>query len=158
MNSQEAKTVTGDTATPDADSLADAGSLDEIVQTLRAMTAVGARDRLWLRRKKDITIQYEFADGGQLHIFHSSVHGTDWQFAEGALPDEDCDVILRTTPSVLQNVLQGVTGGREAMLSGQLSMRKAPSHPKLLLMRAIFNRYTKAQERGELVDLNASTS
>jgi putative sterol carrier protein len=132
----------------------DRESLAGIVETLKAMTAVGARDRLWLRRKKDITIQYEFVDGDAVHAFHSAVHGTDWTFGEGAQPDEDCDVILRTTPKVLSEVLTGVTGGREAMLSGALSMRKAPSHPKLLLMRAIFNRYTKAQERGELVDLN----
>jgi putative sterol carrier protein len=136
---------------------ADQESLAGIAETLRAMTAVGARDRLWLRRKKDITIQYEFVDGETVHAFHSAVHGTDWQFGEGAKPDEECDVILRTTPKALSEVLTGVTGGREAMLNGTLSMRKAPSHPKLLLMRAIFNRYTKAQERGELVDLNGET-
>lgn len=129
--------------------------LDDIVGRLREMTAVGARDRLWLRRQKNIAIQYEFSDSGDLHTYHSVVRGTDWTFAEGALPDADCDVILRTTPGVLRDVLTGVTGGREAMLNGKLSMRKGPSHPKLLLMRAIFNRYTKAQERGELVDLNS---
>jgi putative sterol carrier protein len=130
--------------------------LDDIVQRLAEMTAIGARDRLWLRRQKNIVIQYEFTDDDALHTYHSVVHGTEWKFGEGALPDQDCDVILRTTPTVLRDVLAGVTGGREAMLSGRLAMRKGPSHPKLLLMRAIFNRYTKAQERGELVDLNAA--
>lgn len=133
-------------------------TLDDIVRTLREMTAVGARDRLWLRRKKYITIQYEFEDGDAVHAYHSSVQGTEWNFGEGALPDEECDVILRTTPQVLHDVLKGVTGGREAMLNGQLVMRKGPNHPKLLLMRAIFNRYTKSQERGELVDLNAEAN
>ncbi|HEX5121115.1 MAG TPA: hypothetical protein VFW65_38510 [Pseudonocardiaceae bacterium] len=138
--------------------IADGNGLAGIVETLKAMTAVGARDRLWMRRKKNITIQYEFVADDAVHTYHSWVHDSDWKFGEGALADDDCDVILRTTPQVLNEVLTGVTGGREAMLNGTLSMRKAPSHPKLLLMRAIFNRYTKASERGDLVDLNAGSA
>jgi hypothetical protein len=130
-------------------------ALELILEKLRAMTTIGSGDALWARRANDIAIQYEFAEPDGLRTYHSRVQGTSWTFGEGALADEECDVILRTTPQVLDDVLTGVAGGREAMLNGQLSMRKAPSHPKLLQMRAIFNRYTKSQARGDLIDLNA---
>lgn len=129
--------------------------LEDIVTVLRAMTEVGAEDPTWARRGRDITLQYEFVVDGEVHAFHTKARGTEWTFAEGALADEECDVILRTAPNVLHEVLLGVTNGREAMLSGQLSMRKAPNHPDLLLMRAMFNRYTKSRERGTLTDLGA---
>jgi hypothetical protein len=143
------------TTTHDAPAAGPETGLAEIVEIMRRMYEVSTSDPIWLRRKKSITIQYEFVVDGALVVYHGTANGRDWSFDEGALPDEDCDVIMRTSPAVLNDVLFGVSGGREAMLSGEMSMRKAPDHPNLLLMRAMFNRYTKFQERGELADLTA---
>ncbi|GAA4548928.1 hypothetical protein [Amycolatopsis samaneae] len=128
-------------------------SLEAVLEILRAMHRITAEDPIWLRRGRRITILYEFEVDGELRSFRSTAEGSDWSFTEGTLSDDECNIVLRTDPAALYEVLHGVTGGREAMLSGRLSMRKDPEFPDLLLMRAMFNRYTKAKERGVLNDL-----
>lgn len=62
-------------------------------------------------------------------------------------PYDEVDVVVRTTPDTLRRVTSGELGGREAMVSGLLDLRKTPSMPKLLLMRALFTAYKKARLR-----------
>lgn len=62
-------------------------------------------------------------------------------------PYQDVDVVVRTTPDTLHRVTNGELGGREAVVSGQLDIRKVPSMPKLLLLRALFNVHKKSRLR-----------
>jgi hypothetical protein len=62
-------------------------------------------------------------------------------------PYDTVDVVIRATPDTLHRMTSGELGGREAMASGLLDIRKAPSMPKLLLLRALFNAHKKAQLR-----------
>ena len=125
-------------------------TLEDVLGTLRAMLAVNSGDPGWLRRSRRITVQYEFSDGDRVHPYHCRLDGPQWTLAPGALPDADCDVIVATAPATLQGILRGSLGGREAMVSGRLRLRKAPSMPMLLVLRGMFNRYTKALARGTL--------
>jgi hypothetical protein len=125
-------------------------TLDDVLGTLRAMLAVNSSDPGWLRRSRRITVQYEFLDGDRIRPYHCRVDGPMWTLRPGALPDGDCDVIVATAPATLHGILHGSLGGREAMVSGRLRLRKAPSMPMLLVMRGMFNRYTKAVARGTL--------
>lgn len=124
-------------------------TLDDLVGVLRTMLIVNSRDPKWLRRGKRITVQYEFPDGA----CWCRAEGPDWTLEPGSLPDEQCDIVVRTSPDVLYGILHGSLGGREAMVSGKLRLRKAPPMPMLLVMRAMFNRYTKAAARGQLDDV-----
>jgi hypothetical protein len=125
-------------------------TLDDVLDTLRTMLVITSNDPKWLRRGRRITVQYEFEDGGRSLPYHCRSDGPKWTLTPGALPDGDCDVIVATTPATLHGILHGELGGREAMVSGRLRLRKAPSMPMLLVMRGMFNRYTKAAARGTL--------
>ncbi|MEN3361638.1 MAG: hypothetical protein V7637_5620 [Mycobacteriales bacterium] len=125
-------------------------TLDEVLDTLRTMLVITSTDPKWLRRGRQITVQYEFTDGDRSLPYHCRSEGPKWTLVPGALPDSDCDVIVATAPATLHGILHGELGGREAMVSGRLRLRKAPSMPMLLVMRGMFNRYTKAAARGTL--------
>lgn len=122
-------------------------TMDELVGVLRTMLIVNSRDPKWLRRGRKITVQYEFPGHG---AYWCRAEGPDWVLEPGSLPDEECDIVVRTSPEALHGILHGSLGGREAMVSGRLSLRKAPAMPTLLVLRAMFNRYTKAAARGQL--------
>ena len=122
-------------------------TVDDVVGVLRTMLIVNSRDPKWLKRGKKITVQYEFPEHG---AYWCRADGPDWTLEPGSLPDEQCDIVIRTSPDVLYGLLHGSLGGREMMTSGKLSLRKAPPMPMLLVMRAMFNRYTKAVTRGGL--------
>ena len=68
---------------------------------------------------------------------------------EGGIPYDDADIVIRTEPLTLHRLTNGDLGGREAIVSGRLDIRKAPSMPKLLFMRSLFNGYKKARLRAE---------
>jgi hypothetical protein len=68
----------------------------------------------------------------------------------GAVAYDDADVVIRAEPITLHRLTSGDLSGREAIVGGLLDIRKAPSLPKLLQMRALFNRYKKALQRGEV--------
>ena len=46
--------------------------------------------------------------------------------------------MIRTEPLTLHRLTSGELNGREAIVSGLLDIRKAPSVTKLLLMRGLF--------------------
>ena len=72
----------------------------------------------------------------------------DRSVTPGAVPHDEVDIVIRAEPSTLHRLTSGELNGREAIVSGLLDIRKAPSMPKLLLMRGLFNQYKKAQARG----------
>lgn len=98
-----------------------------------------------------LTILYEFqGPEGGCEPYVLRIGGDDWSVRPGRIAPEQADIVIGTTPDTLHRLTNGELGGREAMVSGLLDIRKAPAMPKLLLMRALFNRHKKARQRGEL--------
>jgi len=122
----------------------------DLIDVLRTMLIVNSRDEKWLRKDRQVTIQYEFAEEEGDFPYHCRLAGAAWTFEPGSLPDEECDIIMLTSAESLSRILHGQLGGREAITSGKMNLRKAPPMPTLLLLRAMFNRYTKAEARGTL--------
>lgn len=119
--------------------------LDEVLDVLGEMMAFNSADPRG--NGKQVTVQYEFVTPSGVSPYYCRASGADWELAQGSLPDGDADVILRATPQALLAIIKGEVGGREAVMSGALDLRKAPSMPKLIAMRGMFNRYAKAQAR-----------
>ena len=124
---------------------------DEIVAELSEMLMLGADSPSIVRRTRNggLTVLHELRDGERIVPYHYRLVAGVGTLAPGALQYEDCDIVIRTTPTALHRILSGELGGREAVASGLLDLRKAPSMPKLLILRALFNRYLKAHKRGE---------
>jgi hypothetical protein len=129
-------------------------SCEQIAAELRAMLDVASTSPSLVQRtlKQPLTVSYEFLDQDAIRPFHLRLAGGVGTLQEGALDYEQCDVVVRTTPLALHRILNGDLGGREAVVSGILDVRKAPSMAKLMQLRALFNRYLKARKRGELTD------
>ncbi len=128
-------------------------SCDEIVTELAAMLDMNIKNPGFVQRTlaNSLTVMYEFQDGDAEHPYHFIMADGTARLAAGALPYDACDVVIRTTPDTLHRLLHGELGGREAIISGVLDIRKAPSMAKLLVMRALFNRYIKASKRATSV-------
>ena len=99
------------------------------------------------RRTGSLTVLYELVDGDGLQTFHTQIRDGVSRFGEGALDYEACDIVIHATPLTLHRILSGELAGREAIMSGGLEIRKAPSMSKLLVLRSLFARYMKAQRR-----------
>ncbi len=125
-------------------------SVRDLVKVLRAILTISSRDEKLLKRATSITIQYELLEGEGVYPYYCRSDGAHWELAPGSLPEEECDIIVRTFAEDLTEILQGGLSGREAIASGKMSLRKAPSMPMLLVMRAMYNRYAKAQTAGRL--------
>jgi hypothetical protein len=137
--------------------VADELTIEDLAGELRDMLAVSQRHptmsaRLFGQR---LRVLYEFlpATGEPSaepvpYLLTVSPEGSG--VAPGGAPESEVDIVIRATPQTLHRVINGDLGGREAMASGLLDIRKAPSMPKLLVMRALFNGYKKARLRGDL--------
>jgi putative sterol carrier protein len=125
-------------------------TVESILGDIRTMLELNSVNEKWLKKRRRISVQYEFTVGDATHSYYCVADGPRWTFTEGTLPESECDVILETTPDILSDILHGRLGGREAIVSGKLNMRRAPSMPMLLMMRGMFNRYQKAVARGEV--------
>lgn len=119
--------------------------LAEVLGTLRAMLAFNCGDPR--ARGKPVAVQYEFVTPSGPVSYYCTCRDDEWDLRAGTLPAGHADVIIRTAPDALLAVISGTLGGREAVMSGRMDLRKAPSMPKLLAMRGMFNRYAKAQAR-----------
>jgi len=119
-------------------------SCDAIAEELRAALDVY---RAGKPARSPVTVLYELSDGDGFRSYHTRIAGDESRFAEGALDYAECDVVIRTTPEALHRILAGELAGREAVMSGALDIRKVPSMQKLMVLRALFSRYTKARRR-----------
>lgn len=130
----------------------------EIAEQLQAMLAVSQASPGFAQRMthRSVVVQFELVADGDVVPYHLWLSGVDGAVSPGARDHDDCDIVIRTDPATLHRLLEGELGGREAIISGRLDIRKAPSMPKLLVMRSLFNRYTKARRSGRVVDVAAS--
>jgi hypothetical protein len=130
-------------------------TVDEIVLELRQMLDASKGSATLTQRLagSTLTVLYEFqAPGGEAVPYLLAV-GRDRRAIEpGAVPYDEADIVIRAEPVTLRRLTSGDLSGREAIVGGLLDIRKAPSLPKLLLMRSLFNRYKKALQRGEIPD------
>jgi hypothetical protein len=128
-------------------------TIEDVVAELRDMLEVSRRNPTLAQRLGGgaLTVLYEFQTGGPEPTPYLLTVERDRRAIEpGAIPYEQADIVIRTEPLTLHRLTSGELGGREAIVSGLLDIRKAPSMPKLLLMRSLFNRYKKALQRGEI--------
>ena len=126
-----------------------AAELDEMLESSRRNPTL--TQRLLGQR---LTVLYEFippeeaADADPTTVPYLLTMAPENSTVEAvAAPYDEVDVVVRATPDTLHRVTNGQLGGREAMVSGLLDIRKAPSMPKLLLLRAMFNAHKKARLR-----------
>ena len=95
-----------------------------------------------------LTVLYEFQTGAGQEAPHVMTVGEQTRSVRpGSVPYDEADIVIRTEPLTLHRLTSGELNGREAIVSGLLDIRKAPSVTKLLLMRGLFNQYKKAQAR-----------
>lgn len=124
-------------------------ALDRTIATIRSMLEITAANPKWINRNRAICVQYEFPGEDGVRSYATRIDRDRWELIEGAVPDDECDVIVTASAETLYGILQGDLGGREAMVSGRMDLRKAPSVRNLLVMRAMFNMYTKSVQRAE---------
>lgn len=127
-------------------------TIDDIVGELRQMLDVsGGNPTLLQRLGAGLTVLYEFTvPGGDPVPYLMTVRPQERSVTPGAVDYAAADVVIRAEPITLHRLTSGDLSGREAIVGGLLDIRKAPSLPKLLQMRALFNRYKKALQRGEV--------
>ena len=129
-------------------------TVDEIVVELRQMLAVSRGNTSLADRlgRRNLTVLYEFLVPDAEPVPYLLTVGREVRSIEpGAVPYDDADIVIRAEPTTLHRLTSGDLSGREAIVGGLLDIRKAPSLPKLLQMRALFNRYKKALHRGEVL-------
>jgi hypothetical protein len=127
-------------------------TIDDIVGELRQMLDVSSGNPTLMQRLGNgLTVLYEFSvpDGDPVPYL-MTVRPQERSVTPGAVAYDDADVVIRAEPITLHRLTSGDLSGREAIVGGLLDIRKAPSLPKLLQMRALFNRYKKALQRGEV--------
>lgn len=132
--------------------------LDQTIATIRSMLEITAANPKWISRNRSICVQYEFPGEDGARSYVTRIDRDQWELIEGAAPDDECDVIVTASAETLYGILHGELGGREAMVSGRMDLRKAPSVRNLLLMRAMFNMYTKSVLRAEKPALRAEAA
>lgn len=126
-------------------------TVDEVLAELTAMASVtrthsGLRGRLL---GSDLTVRYEMTgDDDAVRPYLLRVTADEAEVVPATT--EAADIVIRAHPHTLHRLISGDLGGREAIASGLLDIRRAPSVPKLLVMRALFNTYRKALRRGEI--------
>jgi hypothetical protein len=128
-------------------------TVEEVVAQLAEMVGVSRANPTIAQRLlgQTLSVQYEFeAPDGSTRPYVMRVGGSRWDVEPGRMPPDSVDIVIGTSPDTLHRLTSGALGGREAVVSGLLDIRKAPSMPKLLLMRALFNRHKKARLRGEI--------
>jgi hypothetical protein len=127
-------------------------TVGEAVAELRDMLAASERNTTISGRlaKGSLSVLYEFqAEDGSVESYVMRIQPGMRGVEEGGIPYDDADIVIRTEPLTLHRLTNGDLGGREAIVSGRLDIRKAPSMPKLLFMRSLFNGYKKARLRAE---------
>lgn len=141
-------------------SSSDTMTVDAIVRELTDVLEVTAHDRGLMTRLAggNLSICYDFVAPDGAHAPHL-MRISEEERSIRPLPevDQDADIVLRATPGTLHDLTSGDLSGREAIMSGRLDIRKAPSLPKLLMMRGLFNQYKKALARGEVATGRAHT-
>jgi hypothetical protein len=128
-------------------------TVDEIVVELDQMLTVSRGNTSLADRlgHGNLTVLYEFLVPDAEPVPYLLTVGRDVRSIEpGAVPYDKADIVIRAEPTTLHRLTSGDLSGREAIVGGLLDIRKAPSLPKLLQMRALFNRYKKALHRGEV--------
>lgn len=128
-------------------------SVDDLVIELTEMLEVSRRDPGILERLAGghLSICYELiAEDDQISPHLMTIDGAERSIVPISDTDQDADIVLRAAPLTLHDLTSGDLNGREAIMSGQLDIKKAPSLPKLLMMRGLFNQYKKALARGEV--------
>jgi hypothetical protein len=128
-------------------------TVEEIVVELRQMLEVNRGNTTLSQRMagRSLTVLYEFRVAGADAVPYLLTVAPDRRAIEpGAVPYDGVDIVIRAEPLTLHRLTSGDLSGREAIVGGLLDIRKAPSLPKLLQMRAMFNRYKKALQRGEI--------
>jgi hypothetical protein len=128
-------------------------TVGEIVVELRQMLEVSRGNPTLTQRLAggSLTVLYEFRVPDADSVPYLLTVAPDRRAIEpGAVPYDKVDIVIRAEPLTLHRLTSGDLSGREAIVGGLLDIRKAPSLPKLLQMRALFNRYKKALQRGEI--------
>lgn len=119
----------------------------EAVAELRDMLAATEGNHTIAARlaRQSLSMLYEFhgADGA-VEPYLMKIDEAGWNITPGPVPYDEVDIVIRTEPLTLHRLTNGELGGREAIMSGRLDIRKAPSMPKLLFMRSLFNNHKKA--------------
>jgi putative sterol carrier protein len=124
-------------------------SCEQIVKHLEEIAVLTANDHHFVRfaTLNNVKIVYEFVEDQQIIPYCFILEGGNASLRQGTMDYDKCDVVIRTTPETLYKILNGQFGSREAIISGKLDIRKGPSLTKLLVLRAIFNRYRKSKLR-----------
>ena len=138
----------------------DTMTVDQIVAELDEMLVVTSNSPTLAQRLsgKELTVLYEFIaatgeDGEptiQPYVMH--VSRAERGVRPGAVPYDTVDIVIRALPLTLHRLTSGELNGREAIVSGMLDIRKAPSLPRLLMMRGLFNQYKKMRARNQIAD------
>lgn len=122
----------------------------EIVASLQEMLDVSRGSATLAQRLAggSLSVLYEFqAPDAALEPYTLTVAGDERALVAGSVPYDQADIVIRCEPLTLHRLVSGELGGREAIVGGLLDIRRAPSLPKLLLMRSLLNRYKKARQR-----------
>ena len=101
---------------------------------------IGSKVASW-----DLTIMYIFRCNDQGGYYVMKMDHGNFKASREVWPEEKCDAIIETTPTALNEILEGTLGGREAFFSGILQFRKTPGLRVLIRLRSMFNRYRKLQ-------------
>ncbi|MEO3813431.1 hypothetical protein ABGB17_30910 [Sphaerisporangium sp. B11E5] len=128
----------------------DTMTVQEAVAELREMLAASGSNTTIADRlaRGSLSVLYEFlGPDGAVEPYVMRVRRDLREVAAGAVPYDQADIVIRTEPLTLHRLTSGELGGREAIVSGRLDIRKAPSMPKLLFMRSLFNSYKKTRLR-----------
>jgi hypothetical protein len=134
------------------DDAVDTRSTEDVVDELAEMVRISRTSPTITQRLigRALVVLYEFIEpGGSLSPFVMRVGGRRWGIEPGSIDPAEADIVIRTSPDTLHRLTSGALGGREAIVSGLLDIRKAPSMPKLLMMRALFNQHRKSRLRAE---------
>ena len=141
-------------------------TIEQLVGELREMLTSTAGSRTLAQRlgSSDLVVLYELREGTDAagepllrpHVMRVSQQ--ERSVAEGAIPYDEADIVIRAAPATLHRLTSGELNGREAIVSGALDIRKAPSLPKLLLMRGLFNQHKKNRARGAGVPVPDSSA
>lgn len=131
----------------------------EAVAELREMLAAsGANPTIASRLARgSLSVLYEFqGPDDTIEPYVMRVSPDVREVEPGGVPYDEADIVIRTEPLTLHRLSNGELGGREAIVSGRLDIRKAPSMPKLLFMRALFNSHKKMRMRAEAAQQEAA--
>jgi hypothetical protein len=120
---------------------------EQAVQHLQQIALLASSDSVLAKtvRRTNLKVLFEFLDDGQVVPYHFTIADGDAAIQPGELDYQECDLVIRTSPDTLYSILSGKLGTRDVLLGGAVGILKAPDITKLMVLRALFNRYRKSK-------------